>query len=1137
MYVIKTYSYIMNTLLKYITILIVAVVMPVASSAFSLDTYAPSSVLSSGRWVKISVDESGMYLITNADLRAWGFSDPSKVNVYGYGGNRIPDHLTIDNYVDDLPMVQSGRTARGIVFYAVGPEKWTRVGNDNYIHSLNPYSTCGYYYLSDRDAVERPIIAEGSDEVAGTPVTTFTERLFHELDMVTPAESGHQLVGEDFRFTPSRTFNFQLTDRAGDDTEVWMQCDFFAKTTSAAGQLAFTANGATLPSASGDRVRPTEDYGDTCRIRKSFTVGGTSLSLGVRFSASGTVSLANLDNIVINYTRRIALPASGTLVFTASSRAVALQGGSERTTVWDITSPLDIYEMRTRKADSSLNWQNDYSGWRTYVAWNDNASFRSPKLVSVVANQDIHAQPVPDLVIVSHADLMTQSERIAEMHRNSADSLKVLVLEQSKVYNEFGSGSADINAIRNMLKMFYDRGQSGNEGRTLKHVLLMGGVNHDHRRLTSAMSSSRATTVPTWQTDLGTSENTSYCSDDMLTFLADGNGLRHGYEPMAIGVGRIAVRTASDAKSYVDRLVSYVNTPSQGEWRNRVLFLADDEDRGEHAKQTEDMEKALRGTASGQGFTYHKVYLDAFEMQGGVSQAARDKMYGLFDDGVIWWNYIGHANINSLTGEGQFTLNDLNNLYLRRPFFFYGATCSFGHWDGAAVCGLESLVVADSGGAIAGLTAVRPVYIARNGVLTVALGQEAFARNADGRFNTIGEVIRRAKNKVSDDNKLRYVLLGDPAMRLAIPENSVVLESIDGVEVNEENQVTVKVLGKSVFRGAVVDIHGVKMTDFNGWMSMSLYDAEQSNIAVTKEKDQTETVFEEQGERLYTGRAKVVDGEFEVSIVLPPEVSHNFRNATLNMYAVADDGRECAGVCRDFYVYGFDEDAVPDDVPPVIEYMYLNHESFADGDVVDAVPMLIARVKDDVGLNMSSAGIGHQMSLLIDESSHFTDLSSHYTPDADGSPAGEILYQLPELTAGNHTAMLKVWDIAGNSTTASIDFFVDPSATPKIFDVYSDANPATVAANFYVVHNLPDAMLTVKVEVFDLNGALMWSGESRGRADMYTSSPITWDLTNKSGQRVGRGIYVYKTTVITEGNSMAGPVSSSQTKRIAVSAM
>ncbi len=250
------------------------------------------------------------------------------------------------------------------------------------------------------------------------------------------------------------------------------------------------------------------------------------------------------------------------------------------------------------------------------------------------------------------------------------------------------------------------------------------------------------------------------------------------------------------------------------------------------------------------------------------------------------------------------------------------------------------------------------------------------------------------------------------------------------------------------------------------------------------------------------------------------------------MYAESEDATITAGgTDRSFYVYGMADDAITDDKAPIIEQLYLNHETFENGETVNTAPMLIARITDDNGFNLSTSGIGHMMSVRIDGTMNLTDVSESFTPDADGSPKGMIHYQLPELSPGNHTATLMVWDVAGNSASSSVEFFTDPSAAPKIFDMYSDANPATVDANFYVIHNRPDAMLQVKIEIFDINGTRIWTNTTSGRADMYSSSPVNWNLTNSHGNRVGRGIYLYRATVTTEENG----ATSTMTRRIAVS--
>ena len=77
-------------------------------------------------------------------------------------------------------------------------------------------------------------------------------------------------------------------------------------------------------------------------------------------------------------------------------------------------------------------------------------------------------------------------------------------------------------------------------------------------------------------------------------------------------------------------------------------------------------------------------------------------------------------------------------------------------------------------------------------------------------------------------------------------------------------------------------------------------------------------------------------------------------------------------------------------------------------------------------------------------------------------------------------------------------------------------------------------MLTVNIDIYTIGGRHVWSSSSKGRADMYETTPVHWDLTERGGAKVGRGIYVYRATVTTEGTADTPAVSSTASRRIAV---
>ena len=1122
-------------------VLCMALIAP-AAGAFELSTYAESSRLASGRWAKISVTADGMYLLSNAQMRKMGFSDPSKVHIYGYGGRQLPDHMTAKTFVDDLPMVQTIRTDRGLLFYAEGVEEAVTHTGQYVRPRQNSYSDEGYYFVSDREADDRDIPTEGTPS-ASTPETTFIDYIFHEKDLVSMGQTGSQYGGEDFLYTPSRSFTFNLTDIA-EGSNVWLACSFLT-TANAETSIQLTANGNALPTSGTDKIRATStDHGNYrgSVTTKQFEADGDKLTVGITFNRAGTVSAANLDYLAVNYTRNLRMTDTP-LSFTLPRNQASLAGGNEQTVVWDITSPLSIVAINTGMSGSALTWTNDYTGTRRYVAFKPSGSFPEPKYVGTVANQDLHSTEVPDMVIFTPSTWMAEAQRLADFHQTN-DTLRVLVVDQEKVFNEFASGSKDVNAFRKMLKMLYDR--SATSDRQLRYALFMGRGSYDNRRISTSVKSLKYPLMPLWQSEKGETDTDSYTTDDIFAFLRDNSGYTMASDYLCIAVGRMPVTSAGAAKSAVDKVISYSSTMPSGTWRNRTMLLADDQDLGIHMKQ---MERAWNNMLEngGDNATHTKVYTDQFPLTGGGYPLARDLMFKTLDEGVAWWMYIGHANTTSLTHEGVLKLTDINNMYLRKLPIFFAATCDFLRWDANAISAGELMWAHEDGGCIAQISANRPVYITENEYLSLAMGRHMFTRDENGNRLTIGEIYRRAKNStklsssgvmLSDSNKLRYILMGDPAMYPAMPEQQIVVDRINGIEPGGDEQAIIQARQNVEVEGRVIDGDGTLMTGFNGTVASTLYDAEYSITTLANGKDEKgnptgeHVTFEQHGDRLFAGTDSVKNGTFKVRIAMPSSVSNNFREATLSLVAKENGSGTTrnygATVNRDFYVYGTD-DSVSDTIPPVIKAIYLNHPSFMSGGRVNAKPMLIAEVTDNRGINMNTSGIGHQMNVLIDGNRSYSDVAEYYTPSADGTPSGTIAYQLPELTEGPHSLRLRIWDTSDNSTSETIEFHVVPDQAPVLYDVYSDANPASTQANFYLSHDRPDAQVEVTITIYDMLGQPIWQSVTSGRSDMYLTSPVTWNLHDRAGHRVTRVIYLYRAS-IREGDS----VSNTQTKRIAV---
>lgn len=1123
-----------------------------AATALDLQTYASASRLASGKWVKVSVDHSGMFLITDAQLQSWGLT-PSKTLVYGYGARRLPEALGND-FLDDLPQTVSEYVAgKGVFFYGEGPLTYS-VRSDNYATPVNnPFTDLGYYYLSDSTGDERNTPGTSGSGVDGNgTASTFYDHAVHEVNQTSPGECGFLLVGEDFKYKPAQTFTLKLTD-PDTSAPALIEVSFVAHTISAGGRVSLVVDNTQLATTTSDSFTAISDvytFGREVLMRKPAQIKGENMAVEVRFSASGSVKSANLNYISVSYPRQLRMPGGKNLSFAFAESRPTLAGATQNTRVWDVTDPLQTTTVNYNLTDGKASWQSSYgTTTRQYAAWEPNGTFSQPTFVESVASQNLHGKAVPDMVIFTPAEWRSEAERLAQMHRTDpVDPMEVMVLTPKQVYNEFSSGSPDAQAFRKLLKMMYDRSMADASGKQLRYALFFGRTTYDPLHKTDLVKSLGYTTLPGWFTDSGLNENESFTTDDVFGFLEDGSGVNKGRDKLCIAVGRIPAISISEAKAAVDKISYYASRLPKNNWKNNVLIFADDQDNGEHMNQANRMTGFMEASDSGNDIFYKKVYSDEFELVGNRYPDAKAQLFRILDEGVALWTFIGHAAATSLTHEMVVTYQDLNSFDLRHWPMMYAATCDFMRWDSAVRSGAELLFANPNGGTIGAISATRPVYISLNGDLTNAFGRNFLARDERGLIVPIGEGYRRSKNDyrnssgvaVSNENKLRYVLLGDPAMRLVVPSNRIVLDEIAGQPVvsldSESDPAILMARQTTTVKGRVVEpLSGATISDFNGTLQAVLYDAEESVTTRGNGAEGKPVTFDRQGGRLFIGSTKVVNGEFTLNVTMPAEVRDNYRRAAFNLYASGTAGAlsaEAASVCRDFYVYGEDESALPDNQPPVVESIYLNHPTFKNGQEVNPNPMLIASVTDNVGINLSQAGVGHAMTITLDNGDKtYADVADYFTPFTNGRPGGTINYPITDLSEGYHSLTLRVWDNQPNSATATVECFVSRAIAPTIYEVYTETNPVQDVAKFYVTHDRPDRPVTVTIDVYDLMGRRLWTTTETGRSDMFTSMAITWDLLDSGGRRVPRGIYVYRATI---SDTDSGEKTATASKKLAV---
>lgn len=1133
---------------------------PYYAHALSADHYAESSRLASGKWAKVRVTETGMQFLSAANLKKFGFSDPSKVRVYGFGGRELPGTITASD-PDDLPLAPSVATAKGIYFFGYSHIRWNAVSSGSslrFTHTMHSYAEESWYFLSDcsEDTFSPDKAPSYSDDASLPEIDSFIQPVLHEQDLFHPADTGSRYLGEDFRSPTKRSFEFSLTDPVeGQDALLRIA---FATNTTASSQLSIVANGRSpldsSPSISFSGVSDAETFMRYASTTRNIAYPGNSLKLDLTFQGGGTIKMARLDFIELQYLRKLNL-SGGELHFTIDARQtsrVKLTGAEASTIVWDITDPANPRRMETSVSGSTARFVTE-RGVREYIAFTPDKCGRSIAASTPVANQDLHALGIPDMLIIAPAAYRDAATRLAA-HHQEWDGLKCHILAPETIYNEFSSGTPDVTAFRRLLKMWYDRGlaldaasaddESGDENESsasrIKYCLILGRPTFDNKMKMDATKNAGYPIVPIWQSATGEAETTSFSTDDYIGMLADASYFEIGRQKIQVAVGRMPFISSAEATQLTDKYINYVTKPETGAWRNRIMFIADDQNYGDHLNQSEDMISSYLKTGQGKKFRFERVYLDSYPLQqssrGPVYPAAKEKMLQLWNDGVMMINYIGHASTVSWTHEDLLNWTDMTSFSNSRCPFLYAATCEFGRFDATARSGAETLWAYPDAGIIATITPSRTVYIDMNGKLSHQVSLSMMTTDSEGKARRIGDIIREAKNNYPSNentNRLRYAIIGNPAMRLPVPEKDVVLCSINGIDVESPiaaaDYPVLNAQGKATLQGEVRNPDGSPADDFNGMLEIHLYDAEKVVSTYGNGKAGIVSHYNDRKTLLYHGMTKVTDGKWSTTALLPSEIENNFSPAQFTFYAYTPDRKEAHGENSRFYVYGYDPDAEEDSQGPEISMLALNRDDFQPGQVVHSSPVLMARISDPSGINISDAGIGHGMTVVLDDRTYFTDVNGYYTPDSDDYTAGDIVYPIADIEPGKHTLKLVVWDNAKNSSTASIDFEVAVAKAPEIYSISTDVNPARDHVNFTLSTDRPMAKVECRVEVFDLDGRRVWISERQISTDMSASLAVPWDLCDATGTRVPRGIYLYRATI----TSPEGPAASA-THKLAV---
>lgn len=1105
--------------------------------------YTSVSKLADGTIYKIAIEKTGVYKIDYNLLKDAGVDidniDPRNIQLLGNGGKALPEIISSFRF-DDL--VENAITIVGeqdgsfdandyILFYGVGTNNFAyNTSSKLFVHSKNPYSSQSHYFIKIANSNGKRITSLPSLSSTSHFSNQYDAVLHHEEELINLMEeefalppSGRQWFGESFQATRSHTFSFKFKNRIDSlplNIQMRMATRAFSNST-----ISSTINGnsyfSNLVGASNSYIYAA--FANFLNRNDKFTTTGDNIELNIQYANNSTSSNSWLDYITIQARCRLTF-TGGQFSFrdgsvnNKTSTTYQLAKGANAT-IWDVTRP---YAVRQHQHLNGLFGVAIDTTCHEFIAF-DNSVFYTPTILGSISNQNLHGiTTAPDLLIVYNKKLISAAQKLAE-HRRSFSGMVVEMIDVEQIYNEFSSGNPDVSAIRDFTKMLYDRALA-TQTNELKYLLLFGSGSFDYKALGSGRTSeNNPNYVPVYQTEESNDPLSTYTSDDYFGMLDDNEGNINANNLLDIGVGRLPFRSAEEAEVVVDKIIRYDSSPSTlGDWRNRLSFVADDEDNNLHLN---DAESIAQGVASRDtSYNISKIYVDAFRQistNGGFRYP--DAQNAILDDlfkGSLAINYLGHGGPSGWAGERIFTSSDINALKNQNNLpLFITATCSFGtHDDPNAVSAGELLLLNPEGGAIALLTTVRVVVASSNKVLANSTFNQMFKPIGD-KMPALGDVIRLAKNKsglLSATNSRKYALLGDPSMTLAYPKYNVKTLSINSKAISGKD--TIKALEKVTVTGELHDLSGALLSNFNGTITPTVYD--KADTIKTRANDAASYVrtFDVQKKIIFKGNASVINGKFEFSFIVPKDINYNIGHGRISYYAHDGVLTDANGNYDGVVIGGTNQNAAQDNKGPEV-LVFMNDEHFAPGGITDANPKIFVKLYDENGINTIGNSIGHDLVGTLKDPATLQNeyvLNSFYESEKDDYTRGTAIYPLKNLKEGLHNIHVKAWDVYNNPGEGETEFLVTNSAEVALKHVLNYPNPFTTKTSFQFEHNYPAQALEVQVQIFTVSGKLVKTIRRELTAEEnvgYRITDIDWDGLDEFGERIGRGVYIYKVQI------------------------
>lgn len=1122
-----------------------------ASNTTNTSNFITNSVLSTGQWYRFYIDKSGVFKLTKNFLNSLGINtnsvDPRRIKIYGNGGRMLP-YANAENYPFDVVenAIKFVGEADGefntndyILFYGEGPKTFSEESNTN----INLYTDKTYYYVNISSGNGKRIQPLPTiTAAANIQIDTFKDYQFYEVDEYNLAKLGRKWFGDTFDIENQRVYEFDFPNL---DTNSAVNFSIVA------GSVSTTPNTTMRININNNEVSTlnfsevnSSVLASSSSYNGALNITSDKITVTLDYDNNGNPSAnAFLDYINIEATRALTFEGDQ-LIFknsivnnTPGIAEYTVSNASNVNEIWDITDRFNVFNTENTEQLASLSFKAVSGEERIYVAFSNSNVFQPLKdAKTTVANQNLKGTIFNneqgqfediDYIIVTPTILASQAERLAQINRTKYN-LNVKVVTLNDIYTEFSTGSQDIAAIRNFVKYVYDNASSPNN--RLKYLCLFGDGSYDYKdRIRN-----NTNLVPSWHAISSFSLSSSYVSDDFYGMLNDNEGNMFTSDKLDIAIGRILVEDVQRAKDMVDKIEAYYQKEAFGSWRNNAIVISDDVDRYQPAN---DWERVLQETTDALGTEIEtekpemnviKIHTDAFQQEASAAGNRYPKVNKAIKDaiqaGALVVNYFGHGGEDGLAKEriyDKIDAQEVNNIC--KFNLFVTITCEYTKFDdpNRETAG-EYTFWNKNGGAIALITTTRQISVDVGVSFNEVLSDYLFAFGSND-YPSMAEALRLTKNDIGNLSRRLVFFIGDPAMKLAFPKPNIRLTKVNGIDITQPID-TLKALSYTKLSGEVTDANGNLLSNYNGKLTATVFDKRINRQTLANDgtvDDNTGQViildFTTLGEVIFKGQATVANGQFEFDFIVPRDISIPVGNGKVSFYAQANIGlTDQTGSNFDIKIGGINENAPEDNIGPVIN-LYMNDENFVSGGITNESPTFLAKLQDENGINTAS-GIGHNITAILDgDETNPIILNDYYQADIDDYTKGTVTYPFRDLEPGMHTITFKAWDVYNNSSTAEIQFNVfDKDEALVIDNVLNYPNPFVSYTEFWFNHNSADT-LDISVQIFTVTGKLVrtLNGQTTGGSKSVSSlsKDIVWDGRDDFGDKIGKGVYVYKLKV------------------------